>query len=148
VKHFFKKLAFFVPVLIVIDQVTKVWAQRNLPANPVIFAEHLRFTYAENFGIAWSIAVPSFFLLIFVPAFLSIAAYFGHKEIQHTKSAFFFVSFLYAGAIGNWIDRLRLGFVIDFIDIWRWPIFNLADVFITLSAFLMIAFYAKIIRSH
>jgi lipoprotein signal peptidase len=58
------------------------------------------------------------------------------------------LAILVAGALGNILDRLRLGYVVDFISIGSFPVFNLADSFITVSIFLLMLFYDKIKRTN
>jgi signal peptidase II len=56
------------------------------------------------------------------------------------------IALLAAGAMGNLIDRIRLGYVIDFISVGSFPVFNFADSFITVAIFLLLLFYDKIKR--
>lgn len=48
-----------------------------------------------------------------------------------------------AGGLGNLIDRMIMGYVTDFIDIWKWPVFNIADIAITCGCMLMIIFVLR-----
>lgn len=67
---------------------------------------------------------------------------FNHKALfpqtAHRKRTRIYLSLILAGAAGNLIDRLRLGFVIDFIDLRVWPVFNVADMTICIATGLLI----------
>ena len=65
------------------------------------------------------------------------------------KRPFYFVlglSFIFGGGVSNLIDRVRLGSVTDYFDLWYW-IFNLADVFIIVGSVMLIVFYIKKARA-
>jgi len=66
--------------------------------------------------------------------FLVEKHYLPIRELIVRKIA---IGFILGGAIGNMIDRLRLGYVVDFIDFRVWPVFNLADSFITIGAVIL-----------
>jgi len=59
----------------------------------------------------------------------------------HLKHEFFILNLIFAGAIGNLIDRVRMAKVIDFINLQIWPVFNFADVYLSVAAGLIIWFY-------
>lgn len=108
---------------------------------------HLK--YVENPGAAWgflsgtghSFRVP-FFLLVSVCAMVFIIAYF-RKTTTDQKMLRVALAMVFSGAVGNFLDRVRLGYVIDFVD-WHWydrftwPTFNIADSFISIGVALLI----------
>lgn len=130
---------------IVSDQITKMWAVNVLKNGQSIklIGNFLRFTYAENKGAAFSILQNqrSFFLIVTVIALILLGyIYFRVKNL--TNLAKLSIAMIAGGAIGNFIDRLRLGYVVDFIDvrfgnIYNFPIFNIADCFIVCGTILM-----------
>jgi len=102
----------------------------------------------RNSGIAFSIPIPAY-ISITIAIFLVIAGVFAaYKFLDLSKNlAIFAVSITLGGALGNIIDRTISGQVIDFISIWIWPVFNLADSFITAGILVIIVFYDKIKRA-
>ncbi len=128
------------------DQLTKFWAADVLKNGDSIkiIGNFLRFTYAENRGAAFSILQNQrmFFLIttIIMLAFLGYI-YFKTKNISYLSKLS--IAMIAGGAIGNFIDRLRLGYVIDFIDVrfgsfYNFPVFNIADSFVVCGTILMV----------
>ena len=71
--------------------------------------------------------------------------YFAIKELKlNAKITIISIGFIVGGAVGNLIDRLVAGYVVDFIGIWKWPNFNVADAHIVIGILLLILFYGKI----
>lgn len=131
---------------IILDQLTKLWAIRVLKdgGSIKIIGDFLRFTYAENRGAAFSILQDQrvFFIIITV-IMLGILAYIYFKMKNITKMSKLAIGMIAGGAIGNFIDRVRFGFVVDFIDVrfgsfYNFPIFNIADSFVVCGTILMI----------
>lgn len=129
-----------------IDQLFKILAGINFQKPFQIF-QGFSLTYEENIGIAWSIPVPheiliplNIILLVAIPVYASRILDFRFRTTQ------IILALLVGGALGNIFDRLLRGFVIDFISIGWWPVFNLADIFLTVGVLLTIAFYGKIQR--
>ena len=131
---------------VVSDQLTKFWAVDVLKDGESIkvIGNFLRFTYAENKGAAFSIMQNQFwFFIIATIVMLVILAYIYFKTKNITQLSRLSISMIAGGAIGNFIDRLRLGYVVDFIDVrfgsfYNFPIFNIADSFVVCGTFLMI----------
>lgn len=133
-------------ISIIFDQLTKNWAVSELKngASIKVIGDFLRFTYAENKGAAFSILQNqrSFFIIVTIVMLIFLAViFFKNKNI--TNLSRWSISMIAGGAIGNFIDRVRLGYVIDFIDVrfgsfYNFPIFNIADSFVVCGTLLMI----------
>ena len=129
----YNSLRIYIPTILVVlvDQATKMWIKQNYSIweTREIFGSFLRFSHVKNPGIAFGIPVGDFAMIVTI---LSCAAtiFIGYLHWQERHNHPLIVNglgFILGGAIGNLIDRLRLGFVIDFIDIGWWPVFNIAD---------------------
>jgi signal peptidase II len=129
-------------LVIVIDQLTKYWALHALvPYASIAIFPGLNFTLLSNTGAAFSFlsnagAWHHWFFVIFTLVVSSFLVVFIVKQ-RHGLQAFA-MSLILGGALGNFIDRMRLGAVVDFIDIfyhqYHWPVFNVADAAITVGA--------------
>lgn len=133
--------------VIVFDQLTKFWAidaLTNQPPMPVL-GEFFRFTLVYNYGGAMGTSFgPSHYYLITALIILP-ALFFYLYQTRHQRIVSVPLSFIAGGALGNVIDRLRIGKVVDFIDVDffdlnlfgyqldRWWTFNIADAAITCS---------------
>lgn len=152
IKFFFKSFLWVIPVLLVLDIVSKQVAQANLSTGKMVtFIPHLiGFELTYNDGAAFSLfgnlpEVPRRILLI---SFSTIGAtvMIVVLAMKYKKLNWWYKSSLYlmlAGCVGNFIDRVfyEKGLVIDFIRFIFWEkfaIFNLADVFLVVGAFLLI----------
>ncbi|MGH9833888.1 MAG: signal peptidase II [Blastocatellia bacterium] len=145
------KLPYFIITAIVLtaDQLTKAWATASL--KPVIFIEVIpgffRLSYATNRGVAFSLLADSQFDLRWALAAISlVAALFVVSCFRRAPAGMarlnVALALLLAGIVGNLIDRVRLGEVVDFIELhWRdlysWPTFNIADSAICVGAVLL-----------
>lgn len=131
---------------IVLDQLTKKWAVGFLKdgSSIKVIGDFLRFTYAENRGAAFSILQDQrVFFIITTVVMLAVMAYIYFKTKNITKLSKLSIAMIAGGAIGNFLDRLRLGYVVDFIDVrfgsfYNFPIFNIADSFVVCGTILMI----------
>ena len=123
------------------DQLTKLLATQNLLLNqsaPLIKGIfHL--TLIHNRGAAFGILKNQTPLFIFISILAVILIYSALRNNKYKKYSFYNISLalILAGALGNLIDRLRLGYVIDFLDFRIWPVFNVADSAITIGAILL-----------
>jgi len=132
-----------------IDQATKAWATRRLRFDgdfPVI-KNFLNFAYAQNTGVAfsmfdeggdtgrWGLSIVAFVAGVLV-------LYFFWRTPRSDDRILGSLALLLAGIAGNLTDRMRLGFVIDFIDVqfggWHYPTFNVADAAICVGAGLLL----------
>ena len=128
------------------DQLSKIWVLKNLPGNEMdIIPGFLSFQYAENRNMAFGLgsSIPPTVkntALIVVTSLLACAlmAMMWRCRNKFMRAALILVS---CGAVGNIIDRIRLGYVVDFIRWYggfRWPNFNVADSFICIGVGLLL----------
>ena len=107
----------------------------SIPVLPGIF--HL--TYIQNPGAAFGLFENQTLFFIAIAAFLLAFLAFSYKELAAQGIwVRYGMSLLAGGAVGNLLDRVRLGAVIDYLDFRIWPIFNLADIGICLGATLIV----------
>lgn len=137
--------AFVMASLIILDQYTKNMAVLRLKDKPAynIINGVLEFNYLENTGAAFGMLQNQRIFFIFVEIIvLTVIAYVLYKTPNRKKYILMHIllSLIAAGAIGNMIDRVRLNYVVDFIYIVliNFPIFNLADIYVTVATFILI----------
>jgi signal peptidase II len=134
-------------LVLVLDQATKLYIDRNMALHssiPVI-ENFFSITYLRNKGAAFGILANSayrlpFFLMVSAVAVCVIIVVIK-KLREDQKLAAASLSLIFSGALGNLIDRVRMGEVIDFLDAhWyhhHWPAFNVADSAICVGVFLL-----------
>jgi len=134
-------------LVIALDQVSKSWVRGNLtPGESLPEAGFLRLTYVTNTGFVFGLPANQIFLLIFttVVILLILPLFFYYLTVHYrshiTSLCTMCLGLILGGAIGNLIDRLRFGYVTDFIDIrlwgnFHWPAFNFADASIVIATF-------------
>ena len=112
------------------------------PTTEPFIPGFLSFTHARNTGAAFSSfeGMQWLFALLFVAFTLAVIWDFWKKSMPFTKLERWLILCIYAGGLGNMIDRVRLGYVVDMIqtDFMDFPIFNVADCFITCGCILLI----------
>jgi signal peptidase II len=138
-------LSFFV---VVIDQVTKYMASLSLQLyEPLPIMPSLNLTLLHNMGAAFSFLNEAGgwqrWLFIFLAVTVSFFIIYWLTELPADRPWFACaLSLVLGGALGNLWDRLALGYVIDFIDIyyrdWHWPAFNVADIAISVGALMLL----------
>ena len=134
-------------IVLVVDQLTKVYIDRtmqlyqSIPVIPHLFS----ITYMRNKGAAFSFLANfnyrlPFFILISLVAVVAILVALAKLRADQRFAAVS-LSLIFAGALGNLIDRVRQGEVIDFLDVYwqshHWPAFNVADSAICVGVFLL-----------
>lgn len=151
----------FVLISILVDQATKIWAVATLESsyeNPFgriipVLGELLQFRLVYNYGAAFSsrpqdllpfLPPTVFFLLISIVA-TAVLLYFYKSVKRDDFLVRFGIAMIFSGALGNFIDRMRIGKVVDFIDcdfpdfiMERWPTFNFADCCVTVGVALVL----------
>lgn len=134
----------FILVCIGLDQCSKIWSQGHITYQErrVLIPHFLDLTLVYNKGVAFSLFANQEQLLPYLIVLLaiSICAYLLHQMLQDSFNSLQKIasSLIISGAIGNILDRLLRGQVIDFILVYyrsfSWPVFNIADSLITIGA--------------
>jgi signal peptidase II len=150
-RDFIWKLAYLAIAggVFLIDQATKAWAVRRLRFGDDvnIIPGFLNFAYAQNTGVAFSMLddhgdAGRWGLSAVALVAGALVVYFFWRTPRSDDRILGALALLLAGIAGNVTDRLRLGFVVDFIDVqfgtWHYPTFNVADMAIVTGAGLMI----------
>ena len=140
-------------LVVLIDQLSKLWVVDNLSVKPsqVLIEGFLRLRYTRNTGAAFGFfqggtGMLSVAAIAIVAAIIFSATRMGSSNRRTLLS----MGLIVGGAVGNLADRLRLGFVVDFIEvygprleignsIYTWPVFNAADSAISIGVVLLIA---------
>ena len=130
--------------VVVLDQATKLWAVGGLTLHrPVALLPFLNLTLVHNTGAAFSLLADAggwqrWFFTVLTLAICAGLSVWLVRIAGHERPTAACLALIIGGAIGNLIDRLRLGYVIDFVDLhaagWHWPAFNVADAAISCAA--------------
>ena|SRR3989338_3311065 len=122
-----------------LDQLSKFIITRCLSQNQSIplIQGIFHLTLIHNRGAAFGILRNQVPLFISTSILAIILIYFNLKKNKHRKAYSIALSLILGGALGNLIDRLFFGYVIDFLDFRIWPVFNIADSAITIAAVLL-----------
>ena len=150
-RDFIWKLAYLAIAsgVFMIDQASKAWATRVLrfEADKPVITGFLNFAYAQNTGVAFSMLddqgdVGRWGLSVVAIVAATLVLYFFWRTPRTDDRIMGALALLLAGIVGNVTDRMRLGFVVDFIDVqfgnWHYPTFNVADAAICAGAGLLL----------
>ena len=132
-------------IFLIIDIISKLIVSRvcTLNNSVSVINNFFSITYTHNYGGAWSLFSDSIILItvISIIVIIGIIIYLSKKKINNKIESLGY-AFLLGGAIGNLIDRIIYGYVIDFLDFnifgYNFPIFNIADMGIVIGIFLII----------
>lgn len=127
--------------IIILDRLTKILAYNGLePGQSLrIIPGVFHITLVLNKGAAFGLFGGGgfFFIALSVFVLMLIIAYLWRENRWNDLKTSFILALLAGGAIGNMIDRVKFGWVIDFFDFRIWPVFNIADSAITIGAILL-----------
>ena len=125
-------------ILLAVDRLSKRLTLEFLSNQDIIVAPFLHLRYVQNTGAAFGMMQGGNLLLILIT--LAILAYLikSWRELcGYGPLVKWGLVFILGGALGNLYDRITLGFVVDFIDLRVWPVFNAADSFITVGGVML-----------
>lgn len=131
-------------IILLIDQITKVLIIKYLyNSSTVLIPNILNLTYVENTGAAFGIGSNSTIMFVIVNIIIiGLITYFIYaKKEDISNSMLLSLHLVLVGGIGNLIDRILRGFVVDYIDInpiFKFPVFNIADVCITIGCIIIV----------
>lgn len=135
-------------LLVLLDQLVKWYVVKNIPLGVVkSFIPHVvSLTYLQNTGAAFSLLENQqwFFTLITLVVMVG-AFYYLYKHLKGSLWMVTSLTLVIAGGLGNFIDRLRQGFVVDMfhLDFMNFAIFNVADSYLTVGVFLLLILMLK-----
>lgn len=131
-------------IVLAADQASKFWAVNNLQSTKgiKIIGDVLEFQYVENRGAAFGILQGQMWLFyVLTVVVIAILIYYLFHYVKDSLFMNITIGLILGGALGNFVDRLFRSFVVDFIkidliDSYRFPVFNIADIAITVGAVL------------
>ena len=138
-------MTLFAALIVALDQITKAMTVANIPlySRVPFFSGLFHFTYVQNTGAAFSSFLGQQWLFALIFAVFTALLIFEMKKNTMGFKGFerWCLVAIWAGGLGNMIDRVRLGYVVDMIEVEfiRFPVFNVADCFITCGCVLLIA---------
>lgn len=141
-------MALFAAGIVAADQITKALTLANIPqyGQVEVLPGVVGLTYVRNYGAAFSSfqGMQWLFALIFLLFTVGVIWEYRKKAMPFTKLERWCIAAVWGGGLGNMIDRLRFGYVVDMIEtqFMEFPVFNVADAFITCGSILLIAHLA------
>lgn len=142
-------------LLIGVDQFTKYLALMQLkPVGSVTFVEgFMDFTFVENRGVAFGMfSGQKWFILLLTGIIVAVMIYYfvrlpHSRQYQWVRGAMVLVL---AGAVGNMIDRIFRGYVVDFFEFtfFDWPVFNVADIYVVVGVILLAILILFVIKEE
>ena len=127
-------------VTFALDLLTKHWATESLAdrESVALLGDFVRFTYTRNSGVAFGLGAgtnfPFYVFSLLAAAAILILFLRGRVQGRTRELA---LALIFGGAVGNLVDRITTGLVVDFIDVgirqWRFPVFNVADSAVTIG---------------
>lgn len=145
-----KKITIFSLLIIILDQIIKFVVIQNMElySSIIIIKNFFNITYVQNIGAAFSILSGNVVFLSLISLIVLVAIYiYLSKKKSFNKIQTITYSMLIGGIVGNMIDRIFRGFVIDYLDFsilkYNFPVFNFADICIVVSAIILLIFSIK-----
>ena len=132
-------------ILLIVDQISKILVVKLIDINHglELIKNFFYLTYTHNTGAAFSILTGQrlFLIIIAIVILIIIFNYIRKNKIERKIDIILF-SLIIGGSLGNLVDRIVRGYVVDFIDVkifgYNFPLFNLADTFIVIGVFLLL----------
>jgi len=128
------------------DQISKLFILKTLKNGEIEISRFFSFTLVKNKGVLFGLFSNLYMripILIFSLAVIVIILIYALNIITESKFLLFSLGLIEGGIIGNLIDRVRFGYVIDFLNFKVWPVFNFGDIFIVIGTFLTILYQLR-----
>ena len=131
---------------IALDQILKIAVVKNIPLyDDILDWGFFRITYIRNEGAAFGIFEGKTILLTGLTAVFLLAIFIFlviqvTKVNRQPKMVLCAMALIVTGGVGNLIDRVNLGYVVDYLSFWSFPVFNLADIMVVVGAGLIILY--------
>ena len=138
-------------IVVIVDQITKNYILKAFEYGESIgvIQNYFNITYVRNFGAAFGIfskvssGIRDFVFLLIPPVAMVVILFMLKTTPPGEKIKTLALCMIFAGALGNYIDRIRFGYVVDFLDFhyyekWAWPAFNVADTSIVCGISILI----------
>lgn len=125
----------------IFDRLLKMWVVKSLPlwSSRPLLGDWLHLTHVRNTGAAFGLFGGQALPLALISIGLFIGLFFWRDQLRNLGSwGNLALALIAGGAIGNLFDRLAYGYVIDFLDLRVWPVFNLADSAVVVGAAVLI----------
>lgn len=126
--------------VMVVDQVLKFLVLRFRPDWNF---KGLGIHVISNTGAGFGILQGKTLILAMISLFVALVVIFFYKKIPQEKFVQAVMGLFLGGIVGNFMDRMFRGYVVDFIDLKVWPVFNIADAVITVSVILLVVYLWK-----
>lgn len=126
--------------VLVFDQLSKFIVAKYVDKSIPVISSFFNIVNIHNTGAGFGMLAGQNTVLIFISAIVFGAILFGYGRLPNSKMAACSIGLILGGIVGNLIDRIRLGYVVDFLDFSIWPSFNIADSAITIGAILLIIY--------
>ncbi len=145
----FKIKIFILPIIIIglltaLDQLTKfiITSKFSLYETKPVIKDVFAITYIQNTGVAWGMFKGKriiFLILTFIALLFAFRIYYNVYNKKKYIPIRICLILLISGALGNMLDRIRLGYVVDFFsfELINFPVFNVADIMVVISIFLL-----------
>jgi len=127
--------------VLLLDQITKIIVQMKIPPFQSINLINNWFllTYTQNYGAAFSILQSQrLFLILITLVVFAVLWFYRHQLAKYPTIFHYGLAIALGGTLGNFVDRIWLGYVRDFIDLRIWPVFNVADIAIFIGVGLIV----------
>lgn len=142
-------------ILVLLDQGTKWQALRTLKpmGNMTVLPGVLDFTFVENRGVAFGMFAGKRWLILLLTVVIAAGLVYYYRKLPRTR-AYQWVRaalvLILSGAIGNIIDRVFRGYVVDFFEVTfiQWPVFNVADIYVVVGVALLIFLILFVIKEE
>lgn len=146
--------------VVLLDQWTKDWIVRNyLESQSTVVTSFFNITYVKNFGAAFGIFrtlqenIREAFFLLMPPIAMVVIVFMLQATEPFEKVRTWALCLVFGGALGNYVDRIHYGFVVDFLDFhimnkYKWPAFNVADISIVCGITLLIGLELGVLKDQ